>query len=86
MKLGEKQQWSDKKRIVLCADGTWIASDQGDKTNPSNVAKLARATATTGLESKDPQTGQETVIKQVVFYQSGLGSGDLPFQRLLAGR
>jgi hypothetical protein len=80
----EPRQWSNKKRIILCADGTWKASDQGDKSNPSNVAKIARAIATTGRE-RDPKTGKDAEVKQVVFYQSGLGSGDLPLQRFAAG-
>ncbi|KAL5041616.1 hypothetical protein BDW71DRAFT_211952 [Aspergillus fruticulosus] len=80
----EPRQWSNKKRIILCADGTWEASDQGDKSHPSNVAKIARAIATTGRE-KDPKTGNNIELKQVVFYQSGLGSGDLPLQRFVAG-
>ncbi|KAJ0423216.1 hypothetical protein BJY00DRAFT_310344 [Aspergillus carlsbadensis] len=85
MELGEKQQWADKKRIILCADGTWTASNRGNSTVPSNVAKLARAIATTGLESQDPVTERETVVKQIVFYQSGLGSGDFPIERALSG-
>lgn len=67
------------KRIIVCCDGTWLASDLGNNSKPSNVAKLARAIAPNGLD----EAGR--LIKQVVFYQSGLGSGDLPFQKLIFG-
>ena len=35
-----------KKRIIICADGTWNDPDQTDKRGirkPSNVVKMARA-------------------------------------------
>ncbi|CRK40490.1 hypothetical protein BN1723_015744 [Verticillium longisporum] len=67
------------KRIILCADGTWLASDLGDKTVPSNVATFARALANTGIDA-DGQT-----VDQIVLYHSGLGSGDLPFQKAISG-
>jgi uncharacterized protein (DUF2235 family) len=68
------------KRIILCSDGTWLESDQGDKTVPSNVAKIARALAPNGLDANN------NVVKQIVSYQSGLGSGNLPFQKAIAGQ
>ncbi|PON19961.1 hypothetical protein TGAM01_v211174, partial [Trichoderma gamsii] len=43
--------WASYKRIILCADGTWLASDVGDKSAPSNVAKLARAVANSGPDA-----------------------------------
>ncbi|KAJ6089242.1 hypothetical protein N7467_004458 [Penicillium canescens] len=67
------------KRIILCADGTWLASDQGDKSVPSNVAKIARAIATSGPDADG------NIVKQIVSYQSGLGSGELPFQKAIYG-
>ncbi|KAE8357292.1 hypothetical protein BDV27DRAFT_164647 [Aspergillus caelatus] len=67
------------KRIILCADGTWLASDQGDKSVPSNVAKIARAIATSGPDSDG------NIVKQIVLYHSGLGTGDLPFQKAIYG-
>ncbi|EGP85565.1 uncharacterized protein MYCGRDRAFT_30969, partial [Zymoseptoria tritici IPO323] len=66
------------KRIILCADGTWLASDLGDKSVPSSVAKLARAISPNGLDD------QGRIIKQIVSYHSGVGSGDLPFQKAIA--
>ncbi|KAJ6109358.1 hypothetical protein N7486_001592 [Penicillium sp. IBT 16267x] len=67
------------KRIILCADGTWLASDEGDKSVPSNVAKIARAIATSGPDADG------NIVKQIVSYHSGLGSGDLPFQKAIYG-
>lgn len=68
------------KRIIVCSDGTWLASDTGDKSVPSNVAKIARAIAPCGLDDNG------NVIKQIVFYHSGLGTGDLPFQKAIYGK
>ncbi|KAH6850432.1 hypothetical protein B0I37DRAFT_413827 [Chaetomium sp. MPI-CAGE-AT-0009] len=68
-----------KKRIILCSDGTWRASDMGDKSAPSNVAKLARMVANNGPD----EHGE--IVKQIVLYQSGLGSGDLPIQKYIYG-
>ena len=50
-----------KKRIVICADGTW--NDPEDE-NPTNVLRMARAVK--------PVTKHDT--KQVVFYDWGVGS------------
>ncbi|CAI6089129.1 unnamed protein product [Clonostachys chloroleuca] len=67
------------KRIILCADGTWLASDVGDKSAPSNVAKLARAVANSGPDAEG------NLVKQIVSYHSGLGTGDLPLQKAIYG-
>ncbi|KAL2262716.1 hypothetical protein VTK26DRAFT_305 [Humicola hyalothermophila] len=67
------------KRIIICADGTWLSSDEGVETVPSNVAKLARAISKTGIDAKGK------LVDQVVLYQSGLGTGDFPFQQAIAG-
>jgi uncharacterized protein (DUF2235 family) len=53
------------KRIVICADGTWNKPETDlEKDFPTNVLKVARAIA--------PNTQDN--IKQVVFYDWGLGS------------
>ncbi|KAI0167662.1 hypothetical protein BJ166DRAFT_590167 [Pestalotiopsis sp. NC0098] len=67
------------KRIILCSDGTWLESDMGDKSVPSNVAKIARAIATTGIDE------QGDSVEQIVSYHSGLGTGSLPFQKAIYG-
>ncbi|KAH6626763.1 hypothetical protein B0J18DRAFT_365139 [Chaetomium sp. MPI-SDFR-AT-0129] len=73
------QPTASYKRIILCSDGTWLSSEDEDKSVPSNVAKLARAISKTGLDAHGK------LVKQVVLYQSGLGSGDLPFQQAIYG-
>jgi uncharacterized protein (DUF2235 family) len=75
----ETPKLASYKRIILCSDGTWLASDMGDKSTPSNVAKLARAVANGGPDAKG------NIVKQIVSYHSGLGSGDLPFQKAIYG-
>ncbi|KAH8800453.1 peptidoglycan binding domain-containing protein [Xylogone sp. PMI_703] len=75
----ETPKLASYKRIILCADGTWLSSDQGNKSVPSNVAKMARAISKTGLDANG------NPVKQIVFYQSGLGSGDLPIQKAIYG-
>jgi uncharacterized protein (DUF2235 family) len=67
------------KRIILCADATWLASDQRDNSMPWNVAKIARAIATGGLDTDGK------IVKQIVSYHSGLAIGDLPFQKTIYG-
>jgi uncharacterized protein (DUF2235 family) len=72
-------KFASYKRIILCADGTWLASDIGDKAVPSNVAKIARAISVNGLDADG------NLVKQIVSYHSGLGTGDLPFQKAIYG-
>ncbi|KAM0280202.1 hypothetical protein ACHAQH_004159 [Verticillium albo-atrum] len=79
MAAPEAPQLARYKRIILCADGTWLASDLGDKSSPSNVATFARALSNTGTDAD----GQ--IVNQIVFYHSGLGSGDLPIQAAISG-
>ena len=52
---------ADRKRIVICADGTW--NDPHDET-PTNVLRMARA-----IRPMDRHG-----VKQVVFYDWGVGS------------
>lgn len=75
----ETPKLASYKRIILCSDGTWLASDMGEKSVPSNVAKLARAVGNSGPDAKG------NLVKQIVLYHSGLGSGDLPFQKAIYG-
>lgn len=75
----KKPEQASYKRLILCADGTWLASDLGDKSVPSNVAKIARSIATSGPDADG------MIVKQIVSYHSGLGTGDLPFQAATYG-
>ena len=62
-----------KKRIIICCDGTWQASDRpsgkdGKSSNVvSNVTNMCRA-----LAKEDSVNGDG--IQQVVYYQSGVGT------------
>jgi len=53
------------KRLVLCFDGTWNAVKDPDSV--TNVVKLAEAVRPTARDG----------ITQVVYYNSGVGSGGL---------
>jgi len=65
------------KRIIICSDGTWNTPDQkqGDKYNPTNVVKTARAIAPVGKDG----------IPQVVFYDWGIGADQWGLDRLTGG-
>jgi uncharacterized protein (DUF2235 family) len=63
------------KRIVVCCDGTWYASDKGGNNLPSNVARMSRALKKVGVVEYGPDKGQNRA--QVVYYQSGIGTGNL---------
>jgi uncharacterized protein (DUF2235 family) len=63
------------KRIVVCCDGTWYASDKGGNNLPSNVARMSRAFKKVGVVEYGPEKGEKRA--QVVYYQSGVGTGNL---------
>lgn len=57
------------KRLVVCCDGTWNSLDQlrGGTASPTNVAKLAYR-----IEKSAPGG-----VPQIVFYDEGIGLGNL---------
>src|SRR5215468_11067155 len=57
-----------KKRLVVCCDGTWNDADSAE--NFTNVVRIARA-----IQPYDDRTGEQ--IPQIVYYHSGVGTGDL---------
>ncbi len=57
------------KRIAVCCDGTW---NQWGKEHTTNVVKMARAI---GLTAPGNAPGQG--IPQIVFYDEGVGTGNL---------
>lgn len=57
-----------KKRIIICCDGTWQASNNGVLNVPSNIARISRAIA-----KWEKTTGGE-FIHQIVFYDAGVGT------------
>ena len=79
-----------RKRLIVCCDGSkpyqealvtehnlliplsaFCGADKGKVNNPTNIARLSRAIANVGLDSKG------VPIVQIVYYQSGVGTGKL---------
>lgn len=72
-----------KKRLIICCDGTWQASDKPDATRnvESNVTRMCRAI---NVVTQD-EDGDE--IQQVVYYQSGIGTDTMSWlSRKIAGK
>jgi uncharacterized protein (DUF2235 family) len=66
----------DKKRIIICCDGTW---DDADSTaDCTNVVRIARA-----VKPVDARTSP--VILQIVYYHSGVGAGGDAFEHVVGG-
>ncbi|KXJ88199.1 hypothetical protein Micbo1qcDRAFT_190014 [Microdochium bolleyi] len=61
------------KRIVICCDGTWQSSVSGIKSVPSNITRIARSLARTGLDPRHAENNK--VWDQIVYYDAGLGTG-----------
>ncbi|KAM0545824.1 hypothetical protein ACHAPJ_011151 [Fusarium lateritium] len=61
------------KRIVVCCDGTWQSSTTIDpeKGCPSNVARISRVLARTGLDRDNKEW------QQLIYYDAGVGTGDI---------
>jgi len=63
------------KRLIICCDGTWQDSDGGTFEVPTNITRLAR--------SIEPVAKDGT--PQIVYYQSGVGTGYGVFARVIGG-
>jgi uncharacterized protein (DUF2235 family) len=76
----EERTTEIRKRLIVCCDGTWFASDKGAKNLPSNVARIGRLVANEG-EAIVIENGKGVLKKvpQIVYYQSGVGTGNLTF-------
>jgi len=61
------------KRIIICCDGTWQSSVSGEENIPSNVTRLCRHIARTGKDADGK------IWQQLVYYDSGVGTGSLNF-------
>lgn len=68
---GFREKAAPMKRLILCCDGTWQAANQGNKSIPSNVAKIARAIAKHAWQSGNPK---DPPIAQIVYYDAGIGT------------
>jgi uncharacterized protein (DUF2235 family) len=64
------------RRLVVCADGTWNKPEEDDHgvPAPTNVVKIQRA-----IKAVDANG-----VSQIVYYHSGVGTGD-KFDQLLGG-
>lgn len=58
------------KRMIVCCDGTWKASNHATHEVPSNVAKIARAV------SKIYVNEQNLSCPQIVYYDAGVATAD----------
>ncbi|KAI3321794.1 peptidoglycan binding domain-containing protein [Xylariaceae sp. AK1471] len=64
-------QGNINKRLIVCCDGTFSGLDKGTDQYSSNVARLSRVISRVGITSKGEK------VPQVVYYQSGVGTGSL---------
>ncbi|PVI08262.1 hypothetical protein DM02DRAFT_723093 [Periconia macrospinosa] len=69
--LNDDKPWG--RRLIICCDGTWQSSVSGQDNVPSNVTKLCRVIARIGTDAKNPNKKWH----QVVYYDSGIGTGNL---------
>lgn len=69
------------KRIVVCLDGTWKNADGNDPA--SNVVKLRDSVRESGGIHMSSD-GMNRKIRQLVYYDEGVGNGDL-FDRVIGG-
>ena len=67
------------KRLIVCCDGTWQASNHATHEIPSNVAKIARACSKTYINE------QNVSCPQVVYYDAGVATAD-SFDSKIAGQ
>lgn len=59
------------KRLIVCCDGTWKASDhasKGDSSYQTNITRMCHALADDGVLPDGER------IPQIVYYQDGLGT------------
>ncbi|KAF1997643.1 hypothetical protein P154DRAFT_547308 [Amniculicola lignicola CBS 123094] len=69
--MADSRPWP--RRIVICCDGTWQSSVSLRDNVPSNVTKLCRHIARMGSDSTD----SSKKFHQLVYYDSGIGTGNL---------
>ncbi|CAG9953268.1 unnamed protein product [Clonostachys rosea f. rosea IK726] len=65
-------QGNIKKRLIVCCDGTFGAIDKGNDQYASNVARLSRVISRVGVSDTN---NKREKIPQIVYYQSGVGTG-----------
>jgi hypothetical protein len=57
-----------RKRLIVCCDGTWQSSSHGNRSIPSNVAKISRSVASCYVDD------QGLMAPQIVYYDAGVGT------------
>jgi uncharacterized protein (DUF2235 family) len=58
-----------RKRLIVLCDGTWQDSTDTTSTYPSNVTRFARALSKWDIDDNNEE------LKQVIYYQKGVGTG-----------
>ncbi|KAJ1323764.1 DUF2235 domain-containing protein [Microdochium nivale] len=66
-----------RKRLIVCCDGTWQSSVTLKKNVPSNITRLARSLARDDVTTSEDEDGKPVVWEQVVYYDAGIGTGDI---------
>ena len=61
------------RRLIICCDGTWQSSTTEKRNIPSNVTKLCRLIS----RYSESKTDQNRHWHQLVYYDGGIGTGDL---------
>lgn len=79
VKFLERNQKCVPKRLIVCYDGTWQASNHANHEIPSNVAKIACAVSKTYVNEQNLQCPQN------VYYVAGVATADL-FDSKLSGQ
>ncbi|KAH7086790.1 hypothetical protein FB567DRAFT_51366 [Paraphoma chrysanthemicola] len=69
--MADNTAWG--RRLVVCCDGTWQSSVSINENVPSNITKLCRLIARIGTDQKHPSKK----FHQIVYYDSGVGTGNL---------
>ncbi|KAK0632628.1 hypothetical protein B0T14DRAFT_39398 [Immersiella caudata] len=68
-------QWFNRKRIIVCCDGTWNSANARESGDPTNVARLS------GAFAKKCCSG----MPQIVYYHSGVGTSTSKIAQYLGG-
>ena len=76
-----RQSTTTPKRLIVCCDGTWMASDHASKDDSSyqtNITRMCHALADDGVRDGK-------LVPQIVYYQDGVGTSGPDFLKVLAG-
>lgn len=67
----ETERRQRRKRLIVCCDGTWQSSVALERNVPSNVTRLARSFV------REDDRNPNDVWEQIVYYDAGIGSGEI---------